>query len=204
MFATKPIRFLGVVLTLASLCCAASIARAQNQVMGELRFEGASKVERDSGVWIDGQYLGYLKELNGNKKITLLPGTHEIAVRQVGYREFSKTLVVEPGQVQLLSVTMEKDPRAQYPGGDAATVKLNVTPERAAIFMDDGYVGHASDFGGAFHSMLVSPGKHRIKVELPGYRTFETEINLLAGQKTEIKTELVPGSIEQAGALIRQ
>jgi PEGA domain len=52
--------------------------------------------------------------------------------------------------------------------------------------------------------MLISPGKHRVKVELPGYRTYDTEINLLAGQKTEVKTELVPGSIEQAGPLIKK
>jgi PEGA domain len=47
--------------------------------------------------------------------------------------------------------------------------------------------------GGTFHSILVSPGRHRVKVELPGYRTFETEINPLAGQRTEIRTELVKG-----------
>jgi hypothetical protein len=52
--------------------------------------------------------------------------------------------------------------------------------------------------------MLISPGKHRIKIELPGYRTFETEVNLLAGQKSEIKTALVKGSIEQAGPLIKE
>ena len=30
----------------------------KNQVMGELQFSGATKVERESGVWIDGQYVG--------------------------------------------------------------------------------------------------------------------------------------------------
>ena len=39
--------------------------------------------------------------------------------------------------------------------------------------------------------MLVTPGTHRIKIELAGYKTFETEINALARQKTEIKTELI-------------
>jgi len=39
---------------------------------------------------------------------------------------------------------------------------------------------------------------------LPGYRTFETEINLLAGQKSEVKTDLVKGSIEQNDAMIKK
>jgi hypothetical protein len=52
--------------------------------------------------------------------------------------------------------------------------------------------------------MLLSPGKHRIKVELPGYRTFETEVNLLPRQKSKVETELVAGSILQAGPLIKE
>jgi hypothetical protein len=39
---------------------------------------------------------------------------------------------------------------------------------------------------------------------LPGYRTFETEIELLAGQKSEVKTDLVKGSIKQNDAMIKQ
>jgi PEGA domain len=52
--------------------------------------------------------------------------------------------------------------------------------------------------------MLVSPGKHQIKIALPGYQAFDTEVNLLARQKITIKTDLVPGSITQAGPSIKQ
>jgi hypothetical protein len=181
----------------------AASARAQNQVMGEVKFEGTTKIEKEAGVWIDGQYVGYLKELKGNKKIMLLPGEHEIAVRQSGYDDFTKKVVVEPGSTHIVSAVLLKSPRATAPE-ITATLKLNIEPKRAAVFLDDKFVGHASEFGGKFRSMLISPGKHRVKVELPGYRTYDTEINLLAGQKTEVKTELVPGSIEQAGPLIKK
>jgi uncharacterized membrane protein len=178
-------------------------AAPQNQIMGEVLFSAATKVEKDSGVWVDGQYVGYLKELKGKKKILLLPGKHQIAVRQSGYDDFSQEIVVEPGQTQILEVAMKLNPRAYTPDV-TATLKLKVYPDRAAVFLDDKFVGHAGDFGGAFRSMLISPGKHRIKVELPGYQTFETEVNLLAGQKSELKTELVKGSIEQASTLIKK
>jgi hypothetical protein len=36
---------------------------AQNQVMGEVHFIGPTKVEKSSGVWVDDQYVGYVKEL---------------------------------------------------------------------------------------------------------------------------------------------
>jgi hypothetical protein len=189
----------------ASLCFMGIVAQAStqgNKVMGEVQFEGATKVERDSGVWIDGGYLGYLKELKGNKKVLLLPGEHEISVRQSGYEDFVQKVVVEPGQTLLMRVTMHLMPHAQTPAV-TATLKVTVQPGRAAVFLDGNYVGHASELGGATHSLLISPGKHRIKVELPGYRTFETEVNLLAGQKSEVKTELAKGSIEQASPDIK-
>jgi hypothetical protein len=185
------------------LFIAVALASAQeSKVMGEVRFEGSTKVEKDSGVWVDGGYVGYLKELHGDKKVMLLPGEHEISVRQSGYDDFLRKIVVEPGQVQTVRVTMHLSPRVQIPDV-TATLKLNVEPGRAAVFLDDKYVGHASEFGG-LNSMLISPGKHRIKVGLPGYRTFETEVNLVAGQKSEIKTELVEGSIQQASPDIKK
>ena len=39
-------------------------------------------------------------------------------------------------------------------------------------------------------------------VELPGYQSFETDVTLVAGQKSEVKTNLAKGSIHQADALI--
>jgi hypothetical protein len=177
--------------------------RAQNKVVGELEFEGKTKLERDSGVWIDGNYVGYLKELKGSKKVTLLPGQHEVVVRQSGYQDYVEKIVVEPGQKRLVSVTMHLAPRASVPE-ITSTLKLKIKPKRAAVFLDEKFVGHAADFGGAFRSMKISPGKHRIRVELPGYRTFDTEINLLANQESEVKTELVPGSIEQNSPLIKK
>jgi hypothetical protein len=184
------------------LIVAAQASSQNNKVMGEVRFEGATTVERDSGVWVDGGYVGYLKELKGDKKVLLLPGEHQIAVRQSGYDEFLQKIVVEPGQTQVVRVAMHLMAGARPPNV-TATLKVTVSPGRAAVFLDDNYVGHASELGGAIHSLLISPGKHRIKVELPGYRSFETEVNLLAGQKSEVKTELVKGSIEQASPAIK-
>jgi hypothetical protein len=194
-----------VTLGLAFLLSAPDFTQAQqNRVMGEVNFSGATKVAKNSGVWIDGQYVGYLEELKGDKKIMLLPGQHEISVRQAGYNSFTQTVVVEPGRVHTLSLQMTPDGRPLRLGPDAAELKLTVNPNRAAVFVDDGYVGHAAEFGGAFHFMILSPGKHRIKVELPGYRTFETEVNLLPRQKSKVETDLVVGSILQAGTLIKE
>ncbi len=44
----------------------------------------------------------------------------------------------------------------------------------------------------------MSAGKHRVKIALPGYQAFETEVSLLARQKITIKTDLQPVSVSQA------
>ena len=182
---------------------ASHVAAQSNEVMGEVRFTGNTQIDRDSGVWIDGTYIGYVKELKGNKKVLLLPGKHQIVVRQAGYTDFTRDLTIDPGQLQEVQVSMQTLPGAKTPDV-TSELKITVQPKRAAVFLDGNYVGHASELGGKFHSLQVSPGKHRIKVELPGYQTFETDVDVIAGQKSEMKTELVKGTIDQAGSEIKK
>src|ERR1700730_10156148 len=174
---------------------------AQTTILGELTFKGASKVEKTSGVWIDGKYVGYLGELWGPKRILLIPGDHDLTVRQAGYKDFTEQLTVEPKELLLVPVRMQKDTSDTWPSV-TAELKVDVNPDRAAVFVDNRFLGHAGELGGAFHSMLLSPGTHRIKVELPGYQSFETDVTLVAGQKSVVKTNLAKGSIHQADALI--
>jgi hypothetical protein len=50
--------------------------------------------------------------------------------------------------------------------------------------------------------MLVAPGTHQIRIALPGYQTFETNINPLANQKVEIKTDLIKNGAPLSGPLV--
>jgi hypothetical protein len=174
---------------------------AENDVMGEIQFEGKSHVEKTSGVWVDGAYVGYLKELKGSKKVLLLPGEHVITVRQDGYHDFTERILVQPGQKGVVRVAMEKAPTGPLPDV-TATVKIAVKPSRAAVFLDGLFVGHVGEFEGMGRGMLVAPGTHQIRIALPGYQTFETNINPLASQKVEIKTDLVKNGKPLAGPLL--
>jgi PEGA domain len=163
---------------------------AENHVMGEIQFQGRSHIEKTSGVWVDGQYVGYVQELKGSKRVLLLPGDHDIVVRQDGYKDFTERVLVQPGQKQVVFVRMEKALTGPMPVV-SAEVKIDVHPGRAAVFMDGLFVGHVGEFKGAGRGMLIAPGTHQIRIALPGYQTFETEINPLANQKVKIETDLV-------------
>jgi hypothetical protein len=166
----------------------------ENAKTGEVRFSADTQIERDSGVWIDGKYAGYVKELKGIRKVLLAAGEHEISIRQAGYKDFTKKIVVEPGQAQTVEFVMQENAKMTYPGGNAAELRLDISPKRAAVFVDEGYMGHGGDFSGRFHSMLVTPGKHRLKITLDGYRTYEMEIDAVASNKSRMKIVLEKGA----------
>ena len=189
---------LAVWLTIAS----GLFAQNTNQVLGQVSFEGKTNIAKSSGVWVDGQYLGYVSELKGNKKVVLLPGKHEIAVRQVGYKDITETIEVGPGSTTIVNVRMEKDPNAVH-SNVTGEVKLQVTPDRAAVFVDGRYAGYVQQFGGVKRAMLIAPGKHHIKIALPGYHDFETDITVRANQKVTVKTELAPASVTAEGSELK-
>jgi PEGA domain-containing protein len=180
------------IVLLAGALSSPTLAR-NNEVLGEVRFQADNGAAKSAGVWVDGRYVGYLNELKGSKKLLLLPGEHEISVREAGFQSVDQKLNVQPDQVQILHVSLVKDPRAQLPTV-SAEVKLSIDPDRAAVFVDEQFAGHAHEFGGAGRAMLLSPGKHRIKISLPGYQSFETEIEVRANQKYDIKTQLPHGN----------
>jgi hypothetical protein len=179
-------------------------AGAQDRIMGQVLFHPSSKAIKTSGVWIDGQYVGYLAELKGSNRLRLLPGDHDIRIRQAGFSDFSRRVVIEPRIVLDVPVNMDKDPRFYYPDSKTGSwVRLDVRPGRAAVFLDDYYIGTVDQYYGIAHSMLVVPGKHRFKIALAGYKTFETEVDLSPRQKFELRTELMSGSIKDADPSIR-
>ena len=163
---------------------------ADNKVLGELEFHPQNKIAETSGVWVDGQYLGYVGELKGNKKVLLLPGEHEISIRQSGYLDFNEKVAIAPGKKIVMPVAMQKDSRAKS-SVIKSQIKLKVKPERAAVFLDGAFVGTVDEFNGWGQAMLVNPGRHHLKIDLTGYVAFNTDVNLLPYQKITIETKLV-------------
>jgi PEGA domain len=174
---------------------------AEDRVQSELRFAAHTKDEKTAGVWVDGQYVGFVKELAGGKKLMLLPGQHEIVIRQAWYNEFVKQVVLEPGQTQQIDVGLVKS--ARLPTKDATgELKIAATPSRAVVFVDGQYAGHVDEFDGVGKAMLLTPGQHRLRIALPGYLPFDTMVDLRPQQKLKIQTDLVKGSITEAGSQV--
>lgn len=174
-------------------------------LQGEVEIDAASKIEREAGLWLDGQYVGAVGELGGKGRLALVPGQHELLFKLIGHQDVSSTIVVEPGTRQRYRLAMMPLATATYPDKrDTAQLKLDVKPEVAAIFINDSFVGRTDRFGSR-HGMRLSAGTYRVTIALPGYEPFNAELTLRAGQTYEIKTELEKGRIgNQAAELTAQ
>ena len=189
------------VMPIALILLIGVVVGAEDRVQSELQFAAHTNDEKTAGVWVDGQYVGFVKELAGDKKLKLLPGKHEIVIRQAWYNEFVKQVILEPGQVEQINVALVKS--ARLPTKDATgELKIAATPSRAAVFVDGQYAGHVDEFNGVGKAMLLTPGQHRLRIALPGYLPFDTMVDLRPQQKLKIQTDLVKGSITEAGSQV--
>ena len=189
------------VMPIALILLIGVVVGAEDRVQSELRFAAHTNDEKTAGVWVDGQYVGFVKELAGDKKLKLLPGKHEIVIRQAWYNEFVKQVILEPGHIEQINVALVKS--ARLPTKDATgELKIAATPSRAAVFVDGQYAGHVDEFNGVGKAMLLTPGQHRLRIALPGYLPFDTMVDLRPQQKLKIQTDLVKGSITEAGSQV--
>jgi hypothetical protein len=74
----------------------------------------------------------------------------------------------------------------------AASVRLQVTPRHAEVFVDGSYAGAVDDFDGSFQRLRLYPGDHTIEVFLPGHRTLTQRIYLQPGKTFTVKAALEP------------
>ena len=89
--------------------------------------------------------MGYLKELKGSKKTLLLPGEHEIAVRQAGYKDFLQRVAVRPGEKQVIKVAMEKGSPHATSDGDCGNQNPRLRRIEPAVFVDGLFAGHGQN-----------------------------------------------------------
>ena len=116
-------RSLPAILTLMAVLV--GMAPAEDRVQSELKFVAHNKAEKTAGVWVDGQYVGFVKELAGDKKIVLLPGKHDVMVRQAWYKDYTEQVILEPGRATVINISLVRDAAPSGPRGDRGIENLS-------------------------------------------------------------------------------
>ncbi|MFB3853783.1 MAG: PEGA domain-containing protein [Vicinamibacterales bacterium] len=72
----------------------------------------------------------------------------------------------------------------------ASSVKIQVLPKTAEVFVDGYYAGVVDDFDGTFQSLDLEPGQHEIVVWAPGHRTIRQRVYLQPGRTLRIAEKM--------------
>lgn len=89
-------------------------------------------------------------------------------------------------------------PPGTYPGryfpifDQRASLRLQVRPREAAVYVDGFYAGIVDDFDGVFQELELPPGGHEIVLFLPGYRTLTERLYLRPGSRMNVHEALEP------------
>jgi hypothetical protein len=172
----------------------------------------------EARVYVDGYYAGTVDDFDGLfQRLHVSPGRHEIALKLEGYKTHRVRLYVAPDSTVKLSYDMQKGQgetfedlskdvreseasrereQAQRSSENEAQrdeeaavggrLKLSVRPDDASIYVDGAFRGSAREAS----SLKVAPGRHRIEVVRPGYRTVEREVDVAPGETTDVTIEL--------------
>jgi len=109
-----------------------------------------------------------------------------------GYRQpvypaaTSASIEVLPGQAQANEVLPRHD-QANIGGAS-----FEITPATAEIYVDGSLVGRAADFTPTTQPLDLAPGRHRIEIRAPGYRTVAVDADIVAGQVIPYQGVLEP------------
>ena len=81
-------------------------------------------------------------------------------------------------------------PPYRYPVRADASVRLEVTPHDAEVYVDGYYAGVVDDFDGLLQRLRVEPGQHDITIYHDGYRPFHQQVYLTRDRTFKIKQQL--------------
>src|SRR5262249_52364733 len=61
-------------------------------------------------------------------------------------------------------------------------VSFEITPSTAEVYVDGTYMGTVGEFTPTSQPLDLTPGRHHIEVQAPGYRTQQFDVDIIAGQ----------------------
>lgn len=70
--------------------------------------------------------------------------------------------------------------------GERGTVRLEVSPSDASIYVDGVFRGTGQDL----RKVTLPEGRHRLEVVRPGYRTLERDVDVTAGETEQVEVDL--------------
>ena len=140
-----------------------------------------------TSVYLDGNYIGVMPRAGKILKIeNILIGRHNLRVEHPDYETEEEIIEVRHHATEEANLKLK---------GKAGKILIASTPLRAQVYLDGTARGETP------YSGSLSPGRHRVKVELPGYQLKEMEIEIRPNrpQSVSLELEALPPGQKAAG-----
>lgn len=129
-------------------------------------------------VTVDGDEIGTTPLLD--QAIVMAAGEHVVEGRRSGYSTGRVDVSVNPGQAS--RVVLELSPLDQIPTENAGELNIAISEEAAQVLVD----------GQPLEGVIVPVGRHRVDVQLEGFRDWSQQIDVEPGSVTSLDVSLVP------------
>jgi hypothetical protein len=154
-------------------------------------------------VYVDGYYAGVADDFDGVfQRLYVSPGRHEITLKLDGHRTHRVRVYVAADSTLKLHHEMVKgageetfedlapgveDQERPYNGpGAAGLLRLEVQPEDASVYVDGQFWGT----GRSGAEIELPPGRHRVEIVRPGFRTEERDVEIEPGRTARLGVDL--------------
>jgi len=173
----------------------------------------------EAQVYLDGKLIGIADDFDGYPGyLAMKPGRHTLGFRHEGRHSLSFDLDLRAGELVRLDRTLPKllpgqiDPGLPPPParkgvkenspppppgegkpakrGSFGTLRLEVTPEEARVVLDGDFFGTGAEISRLHGGIPLSPGIHRIRVSLAGYRSESLEAEIQESREQTLKISL--------------
>jgi hypothetical protein len=76
--------------------------------------------------------------------------------------------------------------------GLSSSLRLQVTPKAAEVYIDGYYAGTVDNFDGVFQRLHLEPGEHDLELFMPGHRSFTQKIYLQPASTFRVRHTMEP------------
>jgi hypothetical protein len=160
----------------------------------QLRFELKPQINRpvlladsDPGgatVYINDQYKG-----KAPLRLRLPPGKYMVRMTLSGYQDWNSQVDVgDSGDYPVTGRLKSQQGDRPKPPADKPNINVQSTPPSAKVFVDGNFKGTTPV------KIDLKPGKHRVRVMLEGYQSWEHQVEVREPREHPINIYLKPGS----------
>ncbi len=147
----------------------------------------------DAGIFVDGKYIGPASRFTVPEKYSVEAGSHDVAIRDPRYEEFTAKITVTPGKTTKISYHPKRLPEPKGPfgrlrlGGGEGESFISVTQgDTGAVYLNKKFVGYVDELNNMGSGIQAPAGDYELYISSPLFGEIRQMVKLEANKVTVI------------------